>query len=213
MNTAPQLLNDDGTASMATAVTMSHLAFRRDLACFAASLTAPGLTTERLSVLRDEWQSFHHHLHGHHEAEDGGLFPSLRAQRPELGATIDRLGKDHRRIDPLLEQGDRAFAELEKSKEAAIRVVRELLDLLNPHLTLEETELLPHLRGATSFPPAADEAMLAMYAEGFAWSCHGIAPHVLEKVYAMLPEALLARLPEARAAFAARYERAFGGLG
>lgn len=210
---SPELLNDDGTASMATAIMMSHLAFRRDLACFAASLKATGLTTERLSVLRDEWESFHHHLHGHHEAEDGGLFPNLRAQRAELGATIDRLGQDHRRIDPLLERGDRAFAELATSKEAATRVVRELLELLEPHLSLEEAELLPHLRGAKSFPPPADEAMLAMYAEGFAWSCHGMDPHVLEQVYAMLPEALLARLPEARAAFARRYERAFGGLG
>jgi hypothetical protein len=49
-----------------------------------------------------------------------------------------------------------------------------------------------------------------MYAQGFAWSSNGIAPDVVEQVYALLPEILTSRLPAARAAFDARCERVWG---
>jgi len=49
-----------------------------------------------------------------------------------------------------------------------------------------------------------------MYAQGFAWSSHGIAPDILEKVYGMLSEPLRAKLPAARAAFAQRCEEVWG---
>jgi hypothetical protein len=49
-----------------------------------------------------------------------------------------------------------------------------------------------------------------MYAEGFAWAMQGIAPEVLEKVCAMLPDILVTRLPAARAAFDERCERVWG---
>jgi hypothetical protein len=49
-----------------------------------------------------------------------------------------------------------------------------------------------------------------MYAQGFAWAMHGIAPDVLERVHAMLPEGIISRLPDAQVAFAARCERAWG---
>jgi len=39
---------------------------------------------------------------------------------------------------------------------------------------------------------------------------HGIAPEVLQQVERMLPDALVARLPAARAAFDARCERVWG---
>jgi hypothetical protein len=49
-----------------------------------------------------------------------------------------------------------------------------------------------------------------MYAQGFAWGSHGVAPPVLERVYAMLPEVVSGRLPAARAAFQARCQRVWG---
>jgi hypothetical protein len=49
-----------------------------------------------------------------------------------------------------------------------------------------------------------------MYAQGFAWSSHGIAPDILQKVYALLPELLTSRLPSALSAFDARCARAWG---
>ncbi len=210
MSQVPNLLNDDGTASMATALMMSHHGFRRDLARFANALAR---ITEgdhaRATAVRDEWRNFRGALHGHHEAEDTGVFPSLANQHPSVHATIERLVADHRRIDPLLELGDEAFAELPKADKAAA-VVDELKTLLDPHLGLEEAELIPFLRDAKEFPTPPTNEDAEMYAQGFSWAMDGIAPDVLEQVYAMLPATLRTKLPAARTAFEARCERVWG---
>lgn len=212
--TTPDLLDDDGRASMATLLMMSHHAFRRDLASFAGALDrlAGGGDTTRVGAICDEWTWFHAHLHGHHEAEDRGVFPGILAEHPEVASTIERLTADHRQIDPLLARGDEAFRALRAGAPtaAARQVMDELRALLDPHLASEEAELIPHLRDARSFPPPASDEMAAEYAEGFAWAMHGIAPEVLASLPAMLPAELLARLPAARAAFTARCERAWG---
>jgi len=189
---------------------MSHHAFRRDLARFTRALqrVAAG-DTARVEALREEWKNFHAALHGHHHVEDTAMFPGMRAQNAELGRCIDGLAADHRKIDPLLEEGDRAFAEL-PSTGAASRVVGELRQLLEPHLATEEAELVPHIRAAKEFPTPPDDAMAEMYAQGFAWSSHGIAADVLEKVYALLPPILASRLPAALSAFNTRCEKVWG---
>lgn len=212
MANAPNLLNDDGTASMATAFLTSHHGFRRDIRQFAGALgRALGGETKRLAALGEEWKRYRETLHGHHQMEDTALFPSLKEQHPELAAVIDGLVADHRKIDPMLEEGDRAFAELSATQvRPAVRVVGSLGGLLHSHLETEETHIVPFLREAKSFPPPASEAELALYAQGFAWSSHGIAPDVLEKIYDLLTPELRAKLPEARAAFAKRCEEVWG---
>ena len=212
MSTAPSLLNDDGSASMATALMMSHHGLRRDLARFSRTLRTAGSDSRRADALREEWQNYRTTLHGHHQAEDNGIFPSLKGEQPTVAATIDKLSADHHRIDPLLESGDQAFAGLPGSVAEATRLVEELEALLGPHLALEEAEIVPFLRGAKAFPAPATEAEAEMYAKGFAWAMHGIHPSVLEKLDVMLPEVLKTRLSAARAAFDARAERVFGPL-
>jgi hemerythrin-like domain-containing protein len=208
----PTLLNDDGSASMATAFMMSHHGFRRDIARFGIALDR---LTEgdhgRAAALQQEWQSFHATLHGHHEVEDNGIFPNLR-QDPALTAVIDQLAADHRRIDPLLAEGDRAFGELPRSTAAAKKVVSEIAALLDTHLATEEAHVVPTIRGATAFPPPSTAAEVDLYAEGFAWSSHGVAPDILEKVYGMLPRVVTDKIPAARAAFAERCERVWGPI-
>src|SRR4029453_17985564 len=98
--------------------------------------------TARVAALREEWTFYRNALHGHHEMEDKGIFPDLRKQSTALAATIDRLTAEHRRIDPLLERGDRAFAALPEAAAAA-EVVAELSALLEPHLATEEAEVAP----------------------------------------------------------------------
>jgi hemerythrin-like domain-containing protein len=210
MAQAPNLLNDDGTASMATMLMMSHHAFRLGLARMVKALenVARG-ETSRVEALREEWTWFHNALHGHHQSEDNGVFPNLAKEHESVRATIEKLGADHKRIDPLLEQGDKAFAELPKA-DAPLAVIRSLSELLAPHLATEEAELIPFLRPAKAFPPPPNDEAAAMYAQGFAWAMHGIAPDVLERVHAMLPEGIISRLPDAQVAFAARCERAWG---
>ena len=210
MTTAPFLLNDDQTASIATFLMMSHHGFRRDLMRFKTALeqVARG-ETGRVEDLRQEWASFVASLHGHHQAEDAGIFPNIAGGSPAGAAVIDQLSSDHRRIDPLLERGTAAFAELPTTGPARA-VVAELTTLLGPHLATEEREVIPFLRAAKDFPAPPDEAMLEMYAQGFAWAMHGIAEDVLEQARLLLPPALLARLPAARAAFKERCARVWG---
>lgn len=201
---ATNLLDDDGSASMATMIMTSHHAFRRDIACFARALPDP----TRTEVLREEWARFRGALHAHHTIEDTGLFPDLLAKQPHLAAAVATLDGHHRAIDPLLEKGDVAFADL-SDRRAAREVVDALHRLLREHLDAEEQTITPYLRTAKEFPALPPEA-LASYADGFAWSGAGIAPHVLERVYAMLPAGILAHLPAARAAFDERSMRVWG---
>lgn len=202
------LLNDDGTASMATMLMSSHHAFRRDLACFAQVLANPDAT--RLAAVAEEWTRFHGALHGHHTIEDTAMFPGMRTQHPDLAATFDTLDADHRAIDPLLERGDAIFAALPQQLGAARDLIGTLVGLLAKHLDTEEAAITPHLRAAKEFPAPPDDAALAMYAEGFAWSTAGLAPAVIEQILAMLPRALSERIPAARVTFDERCVRVWG---
>jgi hypothetical protein len=203
---APTLLNADGSASIATLFLTAHHGFRRDVALFAIALGTPS-DAARARALQDEWKSYCEKLHGHHNIEDQNIFPGLRAQHASLAAVFDQLSADHKRIDPLLAEGDRAFAALPGAAGPAAAVVTELDTLLNAHLALEEEHVVPLLRDARSFPPLANDGEAQLYAEGFAWSLHGIAPAVVDGICALLPDILLSKLPAARADFEARCRR------
>jgi hemerythrin-like domain-containing protein len=210
MSQAPNLLNDDGTASMATALMSSHHAFRRDLGRFARALeTIARGDTSRADAVREEWQRYRGALHGHHTVEDTAVFPDLAKKNESVRATVEKLEADHRRIDPLLERGDRAFADLPKTDEA-LAVVRELKALLDPHLALEEAEVVPFLRDAKSFPTPETDEIAAMYADGFSWSLQGLAPVVQKALDAMLPDSVKERLPAARVRFDERCVQVWG---
>jgi len=211
MSNPPNFLNDDGTASIATALMSSHHGFRRDLAQFRKALArVAGGDPSRVPALREEWQRFQATLHAHHQAEDAGIFPGTKQQHPELGALIDGLVADHRKIDPMLEAGDRAFGDFPAALAAASDVIGQLSALLDAHLATEEANIVTFLREAKTFPPPASEAEIDVFAQGFAWCSHGIAPDILDALYAMLPPALRAKLPAARAAFAKRCEDVWG---
>jgi hemerythrin-like domain-containing protein len=209
--TPPNLLNDDGTASMATAFLSSHHGLRRDIRLFAGAMGRLSAgDTSRVGALREEWQRYRNTLHGHHQMEDTALFPSIKEQHPELASVIDGLLADHRKIDPMLEEGDKAFAGLPDERRPAIRVVGSLGGLLHSHLETEETHIVPFLREARVFPPPGNEAELEMYAQGFAWSSWGVAPEVLDKLYELLSPEVVAKLPAARETFAQRCKDVWG---
>jgi hemerythrin-like domain-containing protein len=205
-----QLLNEDGTASMATALLMSHHAFRRDIALFALALrrVLDG-DRSRADALRQEWEGYRAALHGHHEIEDAHMFPGMRSAHAHLAGVFDELSAQHHRIDPLLERADAAFANLAAEAPQAAAVINELANLLAQHLALEEAHVPAFLRGAKEFPAPPPEA-IAMYAQGFAWSSRGVAPQVLERLDEMLPAAVRDGLPAARAAYEERCARAWG---
>jgi hypothetical protein len=191
-----QLLNDDGTASMATMILMSHHAFRRDLAHLAAAIR--DVDAAKAPALQTAWQWFQGALHGHHQKEDEGIFPHVAKDHPLLAATIQELSVQHSKIDPLLERGAAAFAHLPGSRAEASQVLAEVTALLDVHLDLEEGSVVPTLRGAREFPAPSNDDEAALYASGFAWSLDGIAPEVVARVLDMLPKALSTRIPAAR---------------
>lgn len=211
MNTAPNLLNDDGTASMATMLLLSHHAFRRDIVRLIRAVESMKAgDTSRMEAVREEWEkSYRMALHGHHTIEDTTIFPDMEQKHPELKTALNKLTEQHHHIDPILEKGDAAFADL-AHPEKAETVLHELKTLLDEHLAFEEAEITPALRAAKEFPAPTDEAAVNMYAQGFAWSMQGIHPNVLEQVEKLLPEMLLIKLPAAREAFETRSKRVWG---
>jgi hemerythrin-like domain-containing protein len=189
---------------------MSHHALRRDLRAFDAALArVAGGDASRVKELGGEWTWYRNALHGHHMMEDSRIFPQLIQDHAATAPIVERLSAEHRRIDPMLERGDAAFSDA-FDVAAARGVVRELSELLEAHLAVEEAELVPFLRDARSFPAPGSDAEAEQYAQGFAWSMHGIHPDVLSRVTAMLPDALTSRLPEAQAKFAERCARVWG---
>lgn len=204
--TPTRLLDDDGTASMATMLMTSHHAFRRDLARFQRAVVT--VDPSRIDAVRDEWRFYREALHHHHVVEDATMFPSMKTEHAQLAAAIDHLADQHGRIDPLLERGDRAFAALPATHDLH-DVLETLRVLLDAHLDMEEAVVIPLLRGATEFPMPPDDATAAQYADGFAWSTQGIAPEVREAINAMLPSALVEKLPAAVDRFAERCTRAW----
>lgn len=212
MSKGTRLLNDDGSASMATLMLLSHHAFRRDLTSFELALgKLHEHESSQADALRSEWQQFHGALHGHHEMEDANIFPAQRQQNPAFAPTIDRLSEQHRRIGPLLSRGDAAFGGM-TDVGAAREVVKELSALLDEHLRLEEETIVPSLRQVKQFPPPPNDDAAELYAGGFAWSMNGIADDVLAEVKKLLPESLLSRLPAAIKAYGERSARVFGPL-
>ncbi len=207
----PNLLNDDGGASMATMILLSHHAFRRDMARFMRAVAQiKGGDVSRREAVRGEWEtSYRQALHGHHIMEDMNIFPDIRTKHPELASAIDELVEQHHKIDPVLEKGDAAFADL-VHPENVDGVLNELKTLLDQHLAFEEAQIIFCLRDAKEFPMPADDTMAAMYAQGFAWSMQGIAPEVLDQVRRMLPDILLAKLPVAQTEFEVRSKRVWG---
>jgi len=196
---------------MATMLMMSHHAFRRDITRFIRAVEQiKAGDTSRADAVRGEWDtSYRLALHGHHSIEDSTIFPDIKSKHPELAPVVDKLMEQHHGIDPLLAEGDAAFADL-AHPEKAEAVLSALKTLLDEHLAYEEANITPHLRDAKEFPTPPDESAANMYVNGFAWSMQGIAPHVLDEVKKMLPEILLAKLPAAQAEFEARSGRVWG---
>ncbi|MBP9827851.1 hemerythrin domain-containing protein [Patescibacteria group bacterium] len=211
MPLAPNFLNDDGTASMATLLLSSHHAFRRDIARFIRAVEQiKAGDTSRAEHVRNEWNtSYRQALHGHHTMEDTNIFPDIRSKHADLAAALDQLTEQHHHIDPVLERGDAAFADLAHPEQAEA-VLHGLKTLIDEHLAFEEAQITPALRDNAGFPPITDDEVAAMYAEGFSWSMQGVAPEVLEQIYKILPAILVAKLPAARAAFEERSKRVWG---
>jgi hemerythrin-like domain-containing protein len=122
-----------------------HDALRRDLARIRAALDGP-VPEARRQALAAHVGWMMDFLHEHHEGEDGGLWPMVRAVDPAVGALLDVMAADHAAVDPAV-QALRAAAARWAESDAARPALRDALtaleDVLLPHLEREENEAMP----------------------------------------------------------------------
>jgi hemerythrin-like domain-containing protein len=136
--------NEDGPADTRM-MGIVHDALRRDLARVRAALACPVPPAQRraLAAHVDWMMDF---LHEHHEGEDAGLYPMVRAINPAAGALLDAMAADHARVDPAV-AGVRAaaarWAADDAERAALLDAITALEDVLLPHLEREENEAMP----------------------------------------------------------------------
>lgn len=126
----------------------AHRAFRRDVTTLARAATRDNLRDPvRRVTVGAGWEMFRRQLLLHHEAEDAGVWPVLRARLAEHAAlsVLDEMVAEHSLIDPLLAAVDQAF---DDERLPLGDVIGELASTLGGHLDHEERDALP-LIGAT----------------------------------------------------------------
>jgi len=175
----------------------AHRAFRRDVTTLARAATRDNLRdpVRRLTVGAG-WETFRRQLVLHHEAEDAGVWPVLRARLTGHAAlsVLDEMVAEHSLIDPLLAAVDQAF---DDERLSLGDVIGELASTLGGHLDHEERDVLP-LIGATlthaewlgvmgSLEPAPDLGELVP------WLVDGLPTSDAADVLAMFPPALTER--------------------
>ena len=126
-----------------------HDALRRDLRRMRAALTAelaPDGERRRALAAHAGWLM--HFLHDHHAGEDDGLYPMVRAANAEAIPLLDQMDAQHTAIGPCMESF-RVAAETwgssgaDADRTALVGALDALTAVLEPHLELEENEMMP----------------------------------------------------------------------
>lgn len=125
-----------------------HTALRRDLARTQVALAELAVDPDdrRRVAVATHLQWMMTWLHHHHESEDAGLYPYVRARNPGAAALLDEMDADHQEILPAMAAVERAASEYAASAEArpaAAQALEVLLTSLLPHLKREEEEMMP----------------------------------------------------------------------
>ena len=126
-----------------------HAALRRDLERVREAVTTDPIPQPvQRRALGEHVVWLMDFLHAHHESEDRGLWPLVRARNPAAGALLDSLEADHERIDPLAvalrEAGRRYGASAEdEARSALAKAIDALAPVLYSHLDREVGEAMP----------------------------------------------------------------------
>lgn len=130
-----------------------HHGFRRDLDRFVRVVLQADLSDRpRWQALARRWRYFSLVLHRHHTGEDAGLWPLLLDRGDAAGdvaarATLEAMGAEHGRIEPLLDSCRMGFDRLAVTADPdaraalAVRLVAAR-QILGDHLAHEETDAL-----------------------------------------------------------------------
>ena len=84
-------------------------------------------------------------VHAHHQSEDIGLYPVVRARRPDAAALLDAMHDEHEAIAIAMADVDAAAAEygMSDGRAPVISAIEQLQAVLLPHLRHEEEDLMP----------------------------------------------------------------------
>lgn len=132
-----------------------HDALRRDLRRLHIVLSAtPPADDQRRAIAKHSlWMM--DFLHHHHRTEDDGLWPLVRARRPELAGLFDRMQADHACVLPAVDDVSGAAARYrddgsQKIRATLLDAVTALENVLLPHLDAEEQEAMPAVSASIS---------------------------------------------------------------
>ena len=135
----------DGPA-VTTMMGIVHSALRRDLRRARLVLDDGEVADARRTALADHLIWMVRFLHDHHQGEDTGLFPMVRAKDPSVAPLLDAMDAEHETIHPAMSALD-AAASRWRSDPAAGPLVRAAVGTLEavllPHLRHEEQEMMP----------------------------------------------------------------------
>ena len=131
-----------------------HSALRRDLVRSRMILedNAP-LTDRRRVALAEHILWLMDFLHHHHSNEDAGLYPMTVRNDPSTAELVAAMGADHERIDPAMAALSTAAERYRDDAGAAAALVDALVgldDVLIPHLSREETVMMPAVSACVS---------------------------------------------------------------
>lgn len=101
----------------------------------------------RIDAFRRYWHGVASEIAMHHRVEDEIVFPELRARRPDIDV-FDQLDDDHHRLDEVLASCSAAADILDRPEgaERARAEFRALATLMDRHLDIEDSEILPAIR-------------------------------------------------------------------
>jgi len=169
----PSLLNDDVTASMATALMMSHHDFARDTALFAEALRRVAEAIGQAWQLAREWRASARSSTGTTRPEDTGIFPHMRGEHPELAATIDASPPTPaHRSHPRGRRARLRRAARDESRGGSGRRNCRSCSTVTWHRRSRGGSRF-FLRAAKQSRSPANETELGFFAQGFAWASHG----------------------------------------
>jgi len=187
----------------------THRHLRSDLARYVETIAAltPDDRATRLPALVRWVKGFICELEEHHWSEDSTFFPEMRDRIPSVATVLDSLDDDHKRLDELMGGWPARIAAVadpeqpfEPAKAAALAMGQELADLMETHLEVEDSDILPmYWRHYTAeeYDALQQAAIKKSKKKGFAF----IAPWCVDSVEGAEREAFLAQVPWVMRAF------------
>jgi hemerythrin-like domain-containing protein len=141
--------SDTGQPADTRMMNIVHQALRRDLQRATTALEAATPPADRQRVaIADHIVWMMEALRAHHHSEDEGLYPVVRARRPDAADLLDQMDDAHQTIARTIDSVDAAASaygatDVSSARAQLLGAVSELNEVLLPHLQREEDLVLP----------------------------------------------------------------------